>query len=146
MQNKTVIHPIEKIISVLTYITFGIVGLVWYLVAIFTKKKLKFFLMYNIIQSMIISVFLAFFRFAMTTVLMILAKIPFLGIVAALINFIYTIKIIKLPIFHISFTLEQFLVTLLIAYIIWGVVLGKIFYIPYLTKFTNLVVKNTDKN
>ena len=53
------IMPIEKIISILSYLSMGIIGLVWFLIAKLSGKNLKYFLMYNISQSMVIAIILA---------------------------------------------------------------------------------------
>ena len=60
--SNNIISPIEKIISVLSYVTMGIAGLLWLILAYFLKKKLRYFLMYNIAQSMIIAIILAIFK------------------------------------------------------------------------------------
>ena len=47
MQHNSIkVSPIEKIISILSYFTMGIIGLVLLLIAHFAKKKIRYFLMY----------------------------------------------------------------------------------------------------
>ena len=41
----------ERIIAVLSYVTSGIVGIIWLLLATITKSNLKPFLKYHIMQS-----------------------------------------------------------------------------------------------
>ena len=48
--------PIEKILSALSYITAGGVGFVWLIIAAVTKKIVRPFLMYHIMQSIFISI------------------------------------------------------------------------------------------
>ena len=86
--NSVKILPIEKIISILSYLTMGIVGLIWFIIAHFLKQKLKFFLMYNIAQSMVISIFLALIKIGLDIILSILAKIPFLRPIPSQANYI----------------------------------------------------------
>ena len=62
LHNTSKVNLLEKIISVLSYITMGIVGLIWIIIAHFYKKSLKYFLMYNITQSMVIAIILAILK------------------------------------------------------------------------------------
>ncbi len=139
--NNTNVLPIEKVISLLSYMSMGIIGLVWYIIALLLKRKLKYFLLYNISQSMIIAIILAIFKLFIDIILMLISKIPFLDFIVALFNLIISIKIIRFHTLGFSFTLIEFLVFLLLLYISIGVILGKIFYIPFLTKFMNKVIK-----
>lgn len=138
--NYQKVLPIEKILSVLSYLTMGIVGLIWIIFANLSKQKVKYFLFYNIIQSIIISVFLAVFNISLDIILSLLAKIPYFDWIAAILNIFLTFEIIK--IFNMSFTVIGFIVILLIVYIIIGVLIGRIFYIPFLT---NIIQKTVSK-
>ncbi len=140
--NSTKILPIEKIISVLSYITMGIAGLIWIIIAYFRKQNLRFFLMYNIAQSMVISIFLALIKIGLDIILSVIAKIPFVDYIAAVIYFLLSFKVIRIYGLNISFTLLELLVILLIGYIITGVVLGRIFYIPFLTDLMNRTMRH----
>lgn len=140
--NTTKVLPIEKIISILSYLTMGIVGLIWLLIAYFLKQKLKFFLMYNIAQSMVISIFLALIKMGLDIILTIISKISILDYVAAIIYWLFAIEIIRIHLFNLSFTIPELLVVILIGYIITGICLGRIFYIPYLTDLMYKAMKN----
>ncbi|MGM9993227.1 MAG: hypothetical protein ACI37R_00695 [Candidatus Avigastranaerophilus sp.] len=140
--NSTKILPIEKIISVLSYISMGIAGLIWIIIAYFRKQNLRFFLMYNIAQSMVISIFLALIKIGLDIILSVIAKIPFVDYIAAVIYFLLSFKVIRIYGLNISFTLLELLVILLIGYIITGVVLGRIFYIPFLTDLMNRTMRH----
>ena len=137
--NYQKVLPIEKILSILSYLTMGIVGLIWIIFANLSKNRVKYFLFYNIIQSIVISVLLAVFNLTVDIILSLLAKIPYLDWIAAILNIILTFEIVK--IFNMSFTIIGFIVMLLIVYIIIGVILGRIFYIPYLTNIIQKAVK-----
>lgn len=140
--NSTKILPIEKILSVLSYISMGIAGLIWIIIAYFRKQNLRFFLMYNIAQSMVISIFLALIKIGLDIILSVIAKIPFVDYIAAVIYFLLSFKVIRIYGLNISFTLLELLVILLIGYIITGVVLGRIFYIPFLTDLMNRTMRH----
>ena len=142
MHNNTNVATIEKIISVLSYITMGIIGLIWVLLAVLSKRKLKYFMMYNIAQSMIISMLLFLFNLLFGLICVIFSKIPILDIIAGLLNFIISVKIIVINPLHMSFSAIQLIVFIFTIYIIVGVVLGKIFYVPWLTNVMQKVMKN----
>ncbi len=143
MQHNTVkVLPIEKIISVLSYFTMGIIGLVWLLIAHFAKKKLRYFLMYNIIQSMVIAILLAILKLTLNIIFSILALIPFINIITAKLNYIMSVRILILPIFNLSFNIIEIIIHLILLYIIIGIIMGKIFFIPYLTNFISKLLKS----
>lgn len=133
------ISPIEKIISITSYFTTGIVGLVWVIIAYILKKKIRFFLMYNIVQSMVIGIFLAIFSLIFNILFSIFAIIPFLGTLAAKINYYLSIKIIS--IFSLSFNIIELFLTIFLVYISIGVIMNRIFYIPILTGIIKSVMK-----
>lgn len=120
----------------------GIAGLIWIIIAYFRKQNLRFFLMYNIAQSMVISIFLALIKIGLDIILSVIAKIPFVDYIAAVIYFLLSFKVIRIYGLNISFTLLELLVILLIGYIITGVVLGRIFYIPFLTDLMNKTMRH----
>ena len=120
----------------------GIVGLIWMLIGHVRNVKIKYFLLYNIVQSILISVFLAIIQLGLNIILSIISKISFLDFIAAIINFIFSIKIIRLYSLNISFTAIQLLVFMLIVYIVIGIILGRIFYIPYLSDLMNKAMKS----
>lgn len=139
------VSPMEKILSVLSYMTMGMIGLLWIILAYYLKRKLKYFLMYNITQSMLISVLLAVINISFAILGAIIAKIKFLDFIIALLNLILTYKIITFYIpfgGEMSFSIFQLFVTLTVFYIIAGVCLGRIFYVPFLSKLMNKVMKN----
>lgn len=140
--NSTKVLPIEKIISILSYLTMGIVGLFFIIIAFLKKQKVKFFLMYNIAQSMVISIFLALIKLGLGIILEIIAKIPYVDYIAAIIYYILNFKVLRIYLLNITFTIPELLVTLLIGYIVTGIILGRIFYIPFLSDVMSKTMKN----
>ena len=140
MNSNYKVLPIEKIISLLSYFTMGIVGLIWSIIAFATKKQMRFFLKYNIIQSIFISIVLAVFKLVLDIILSILALIPFLTSAIATINWFISIKVIS--IFYFSFSIFELLIYLLLIYISIGILIGKIFYIPVLSNIINKTIKH----
>ena len=139
--SNNIISPIEKIISVLSYVTMGIAGLLWLILAYFLKKKLRYFLMYNIAQSMIIAIILAIFKLLTDIILSLIAKISFLDFIMAIFNLVISFKIIRISNSGISFTILELLLLMFLGYIIFGILFGRIFYIPYLSDFMKKVMK-----
>lgn len=140
--SNTKVSPIEKIISTLSYLTMGIIGLVWLLIAHYSKKKLRYFLMYNIVQSMVIAIFLAIFKLAINILFSILSIIPLINIITAKLNYIISVRILIIPIFNLSFNIIEIIIHLILIYIIIGILMGKIFFIPYLTNIINKLLKS----
>lgn len=139
--NGLKVNLLEKIISILSYMTMGIVGLIWIIIAYANKKSLKYFLMYNISQSMVIAILLAILKLVLDIVLSILAVIPFISYITAIFNYIISIKIIRIYGLGLSFTLFELLVFILLSYIIAGIFIGRIFYIPMLTSLMQKLMK-----
>ncbi len=142
-QNTNKIFLIEKIISVLSYCTMGIVGLIWFIIAYIKNYKLKYFLFYNIVQSMVISIILTICKLLTDIIFTIFAKIPFLDYLSAKLYYcVISFKIIRIYSLNISFTIFELLLFMLLIYIISGIFLGRIFYIPVLTDFMQKAMKN----
>ena len=139
--NSEKVLPIEKIISILSYFTMGFAGLVFVIIAYFLKKNIRYFLMYNIAQSMLISILLAIISYLASLILKLLSLIPFLDLFSAKLFLIFSKKILSLPI-GLAFNFFQLVVFLLIVYICVGIILGKIFHVPLLTNIMNKAMKS----
>lgn len=136
------VSGIEKIISVLSYFTMGFAGILWIFLAYILKRRLRYFLMYNIIQSMIISLSLAIIGLTLNIIFSIIAKIPFLDFIVAVINLVVSLKVLTIyrP-FEMSFSLFQIFIYIIILYITAGIIAGRILYVPFLTDLMNKVMK-----
>lgn len=139
--NTLKVNLLEKIVSILSYFTMGIIGLILVVIAHIYKKRIKYFLMYNIAQSMVIAIILAIIKLILDIILSILGLIPFLSYIVAIFNYIISVKIIRIYGLGISFTIFELLVFILLAYIIIGVFVGRIFYIPALTTLMQRLMK-----
>lgn len=141
--NEIKILPFEKICSIFSYCTMGIAGLILMLIAYLSKKKLRYFLGYNISQSILLGILLAIFKFFLDNVLQVLAKIPFVDSICGLIYTIFVYKFINLGI--LSFNLLELIVYGLIIYISVGIIKNKIFFVPLLTNLTQTIIKTIYK-
>ncbi len=139
MYSKSKILISEKVLSILSYLTFGIVGFLWLFLANIKKKKIKYFLSYHIYQSIFIAVLLTLLNYLFSTLFFICSKIPFIGIVSATINYYLSVKIIS--IFGFQSTLIYLAVMFLKIYLIIGVILGRYLYIPFVTKTMNYLMQ-----
>ena len=135
------VSPIEKIISILSYFTMGFAGLIFVIIAYFFKKNIRYFLMYNIAQSMFISVLLAILSYLSSIIIKLLSLIPVLDVFSAKILLFLSRKIITIP-WGMSFNLFQFIVFVLIVYICAGVIAGRILCVPVLTNVMNKAMKS----
>ena len=141
--DKIKILPIEKIVSDLYYVTMVIIGLIWIIIAHFMNRKIKYFLLYNIVQSMIISIILAIFKLLTDILLLLVSKIHFLDFLAAIVNLLISVKIVRFQTIGLSFSLIELLVFLLLVYICIGIFFGRIFYIPFLTDFMQKILRKS---
>ena len=141
--NEIKIVPFEKVFSIISYFTMGIAGLALVLLAYFSKKKLRYFLNYNISQSILIGILYAIIFFILKDVFPYIAKIPFLDGICGIIYYFFLTKIIKLGI--LSFNFLELIVLGLIIYISVGIYKNKIYFLPYLTNLTQTIMKTIFK-
>ncbi len=138
MYSKPKVLLSEKVISILSYMTFGIVGFFWLILANWKKKKIKYFLSYHIYQSIFIAVLLTLLNYVFEILFGIFSKISFLEMFSAIINYIFTVKIIS--VFGFQSTIVYLAVLILKIYLIVGVILGRNFYLPFVTKTVNYMM------
>ena len=55
MKTNDTPYMIERIVAAASYLTMGMAGFIWLLITLFTKARLKPFLLYHIVQSIMIS-------------------------------------------------------------------------------------------
>ena len=112
MQTSKKPYPIERILSVATYLTAGGVGFVWLIIAAFMRKHVTTFLMYHIMQSIFISILFFLVSILGELVFVILYKIPLINVIPYLLNmplsFVFGLSIIQLftttVIFYLAIT------------------------------------------
>jgi len=119
----------DRFVSVITYYTFGMAGLIWLIASILVfKKQITQFCAYHIYQSIFISILLAVISMALNFIFPLCINIPFIG------KFIETIYyyIFHIPIFF-TFSLFNFIVFIIITYLALGALLGKKTYFPFIS-------------
>jgi len=123
------INPLEKIISSLSYLTAGMAGFIWLIIAAFMKKTVKPFLMYHIMQSIFLSIAYFLFIELYKLFFIVIAKVPIINSILFLFN---SILFNPLPLFW-GMSLFQVFTTTVVLYLAITSLLGKYSYIPYVS-------------
>lgn len=118
-------YPIERILSAATYLTAGGVGFVWFIIAALTKKIVRPFLMYHILQSIFISILFFLISVLGELVYVILYRIPFINSIPYLIN-------LPLP-FLFNLSIIQTFTTTIILYLAITAGMGYYSYLPWVS-------------
>lgn len=129
--------PIERIIAALSYITFGMVGFFWLLLAIFTKNTIRPYLKYHIFQSIFLSI--AFFLFsALLGLLMnILSFIPLVN--QLIMQFTWYLN---MPLLF-GYSLINLIIFGIIFYLAFTSFQGQYSYIPWVSDIIKANVRNS---
>lgn len=119
----------ERIVSVLSYSTFGFFSIIWLIYVNVAKKSMSQFLVFNIYQAIFISVFLAVISLVYEIAFGFMSAIPILGGIVKIINSFIN----ETPIYF-TYTLSSLLIMILLAYLCIMSILGKPPYIPLISK------------
>ena len=129
MRQFNTINPMERIISAASYLTAGMVGFIWLIIAALLRKTVKSFLMFHIMQSIFISIAYFLFIKLYQLVFIILVKIPLIN---SLLLFFNSIVFNPLPIFW-GMSLIQLFTSAVIIYLVITSFMGMYSYIPYVS-------------
>ena len=119
---------VDRVVSALTYCTFGIFGLIWCLFAWATKKSINSFVMFNIFQSVFLSVLLAVITYAYSILLRLALVIPFVGGIFKSFDLFFN----HTPIYF-GMALSGFIISALVLYSIVFSLLGQKPFIPFIS-------------
>jgi hypothetical protein len=133
--NKPIIYPIEKIVAVLSYYTFGFAGLLYLIIALIKKQGLRPFLRYHVFMSIFISILIYIVSIALIFIINILGFIPFVRAILFSLTVMFQSELISFGIFH--FSLVTLLIMGLLTYLSVGAVLGKYTYLPWVSEVIN---------
>ena len=134
MQISNKPYAIERILSAATYLTAGMVGFVWLIIAALTKKRVTPFLMYHIIQSIFLSILYYLVSILGELIYVILYRIPLVNAIPYFIN-------LPLP-FLFNFSIIQAFTTTVILYLAITSGLGYYSYLPWVS---DIVRQNTGR-
>ncbi len=119
----------DKLVSITTYYTFGLTGIIWLIASILIfKKPVTSFCSYHIYQSIFISILLAVLSMVLNLVLQLTIKIPYIG---DLIGHLY-LWLFNVPLFF-TFSLFNFIIFIIITYLAIGAFFGKRTYFPFIS-------------
>lgn len=133
MKQSSSINPLERIIACASYLTAGMAGFIWWIIAILIKKNVKPFLIYHIMQSIFISIAYFIFIELYKLVFIIIAKIP---VINAIMFFFNTVITGPLPLFW-GLSLLQVLTTAIMLYLAATSFMGIYTYIPWVSDIIN---------
>ncbi len=127
-QNGIGVQLIERIISSLSYFTFGIAGVVWIIVCYISKNSMSHFCSYNIYQSIFFSIFIYVISLFCSIVAGILSAVPFLG---KIVND-FSIFFAQTPIYF-GYTLWGLLIFVVTCYLALFAFFGRYPYLPFIS-------------
>lgn len=130
-RNNNNILPMEKIVSILSYFFFSIVGCVWLIIGAVTKQNLKPFLKFHIYQSIFLWILLTIVSQLLIGILNILGYIPYLNAFLGFIVFSLNVSLFKIG--NISFSIILIAGVLFFLYLSIGVLRGKFSYVPWVS-------------
>ena len=136
MRQYNNINPMERIISAVSYLTAGMAGFLWLILAAFMKRTVKSFLMFHIMQSIFLSIAYFLLIELYKLVFIILVKIP---LVNSMILFFNSIIFNPLPLFW-GMSLMQIFTSTIILYLTITSFMGMYSYIPYVS---DIIKSNT---
>ncbi len=127
--NQNQVSLFDKFVSITTYYTFGLTGIIWLIASILIfKKNVTDFCSYHIYQSIFISILLAVLSMALNFLFQLTIKIPFIG---EAIGFVY-LWLFNVPLFF-TFSLFNFMVFVIITYLALGALFSKKTYFPFIS-------------
>ena len=130
MQQSRQVYPIERIIASTSYLTAGMVGFVWLIIAAVMRKHATQFVMYHIMQSIFISILYFLLSTFAELVYVILYRIPVINAIPYYIN---------MPLgFAFGLSIIQLITTVIILYLAITAFMGMFSYIPWVSDIINV--------
>ena len=127
---------IERIIVILNYITFGIVGFIWLIINALLKGRLSPFLHYHIFQSFFLVMLYWLVTVFISLIAQILSFIPLINVLVLKILFYF-----NAPIFFGQYSIISGTVSLVILYLVLSSLQGKYSYIPWVSDIINRAIR-----
>ncbi len=130
MQQSRQVYPIERIIASTSYLTAGMVGFVWLIIAAVMRKHATQFVMYHIMQSIFLSILYFLLSTFAELVYVILYRIPVINAIPYYIN---------MPLgFAFGLSIIQLITTVIILYLAITAFMGMFSYIPWVSDIINV--------
>ena len=118
----------DRVVSALSYLSFGFIGFIWIIISVLTKTRLSVFMQFNIFQSIFLAIAFYLISMLLGFILNILSVIPLLNIIAAQIAFI-----LNSP-FIFGYSLIQFVIYLILFYLAFMAIIGRYGYLPFVSE------------
>ena len=134
MKQSNSVNPLERVLAAASYLTAGMVGFVWWIIAILIKKRVKPFLIYYIMQSIFISIAYFILIELYKLVYIIFAKIPLIN---ALMFFFNSLINNPLPLFW-GLSMLQVFTTSILIYLAATSFMGMYSYIPWVSDIIDI--------
>lgn len=126
----------ERIVSALSYLTVGWIGLIYFIILYFAKKQTTYFLRYNVFQSIFISLLYFVLSMAFGLIANLLLHIPYVNYLVSQILFFFNKPVLQIPLLNDSFSVIQVLTIGLTLYLAIMAVLGKY---PRIYKISSII-------
>lgn len=118
----------ERLIAAFSYLTAGMVGLVWIVLSHINGKTLKPFIRYHATQSVFLSVLYLIAKIALGLILSVLSIIPIIGaLVSIIVAYIQVYPLI------LGFSILDFAILLAVIYLVVTSMQGKFTEIPWVS-------------
>ena len=118
----------DRIVSGITYFTFGIFGIIWLIYVNVAKKQMSPFVLFNIMQSCFITVLLAVIGYAYSIILNLILAIPVIGNMFKNFDLFFN----GTPI-YLGYSVSGLFMTILTFYLIIFSLLGKRPFVPFIS-------------
>ncbi len=132
MAKSIQVQLLERIVSALSYITFGFAGVIWIVISFLTKNEMSPFCSYNIYQSIFLSLTLYIISTLMDIIVGLLSSVPYIG------DFITKVAlwINGVPIFFGKSILGLIIFALIVIFALVSL-MGRRPYIPFVSNVIN---------
>lgn len=121
------VYGFERIISALSYLTGGLVGFIFFIIITSGRKQASKFLLFNIWQSLFLSMLIYFILLLLQFSLGILVMIPVLNVLLNMLHSFLTNPVVY------GFSISSGFVAVVYFYLILYSLLGKVAYLPWVS-------------
>lgn len=127
----------EKIIAVLNYVTFGLVGFIYLILVAFKKCRLTTFLQYHIFLTFFLVILYWLVTVLLSLVVQVLSLIPFINVLVLKILFYF-----NAPIILGKYSLVMGVIELFRFYLCVTAFLGAFTYVPWVSKIIRANIRH----
>ena len=118
----------DKLMSVLSYLSFGMLGLVWLIIAKLRKKNINYYLYFNICQAIFLSILLTIISLFYDIAIGFMSELPFIGKFAQKFYIFFNQKVIFL-----DCSFSALLIFALLIYLSFFSLIVKVPKLPFIT-------------